>query len=170
MPLSHPRLLWLLATALAMASMATTTALASEPDEEDDEDGDAPALIVPAAPVLETPAAPGPSPAAPAPLSAAPIVRETHRPARRSAGGRSGRPRRTRPHRAVVRPVAQTFHAARGNRTSGLSLRTVPRGGVQAGGGGTAAGSGADPLGLLGIGLVLLVAAGLGARRPRTAR
>ena len=165
MPLSHPRLLWLLATALAMASMATTTALASEPDEDDEDDGDAPALIVPTAPVTATPAPAGPAPA-PAPFSPAPAVRKTQPTSLPPTNRRSARSRHARLRRvgAIVRPTV------RGSRTSGVSLRTVPRGGIQAGAGGTATGSGADPLGLVGIALVLLAAAGLAARRPRDAR
>jgi hypothetical protein len=171
MSLNHPRWLWLLATALAAASLATSTALASEPDEDDEDDGDAPALILPAAPVpaAPTPAAPAPAPAASAPVASAPVVRGTQRGSRPRTvrhGVRRGRPDRAR---GDVRPVVHVTQNRRHRRTSGIAVRTVPRGGVQAGAGGMAADPGANPMGLLACGLVLLAAGGIGVRRPRNA-
>jgi hypothetical protein len=169
MSLTHHRWLWLLATALAtvlaVASLAATTALASEPDEDDEDDGETPAQILPATPLPVAPA-----PAAPAQEAPAPNVRETQRTAPRHAVSpetRSGHARRT--HGVSVRPVAHVTRTSR-HRTSGVAVRTIPRGGVQAGAGGMAADSRANPLGLLAAGLLLLAAGGLGVRRRSSAR
>jgi type IV secretory pathway VirB10-like protein len=174
MSLTHHRWLWLLATALAtvlaVASLAATTALASEPDEDDEDDGETPAQILPATPLPVAPAPAAPAPAAPAQEAPAPNVRETQRTAPRHAVSpetRSGHARRT--HGVSVRPVAHVTRTSR-HRTSGVAVRTIPRGGVQAGAGGMAADSRANPLGLLAAGLLLLAAGGLGVRRRSSAR
>ena len=181
MSLTHHRWLWLLATALATvlaaASLAATTALASEPDEDDEDDGETPAQILPATPlpVAPAPAAPtpaAPTPAAPAPEAPAPNVRGVQRTAPRHAVSpetRSGHARRTQT-RVSVRPVAHITRTSRRQRASGVAVRTIPRGGVQAGAGGMAADSRANPLGLLAAGLLLLGAGGLGVRRRSSAR
>ena len=127
MSLTHHRWLWLLATVLATASLAATTALASEPDEDDEDDAEIPAQILPATPLPAAPAPAAPAPAAPAPVASAPAVRGIQRTGRRA-------------HRSVpTRQVAHVVRTARRQHTRGIAVRTVPRGGVQAGAGGMAA-------------------------------
>ena len=140
MTLIHHRWLWLLAAALVAASLAATTALASEPDEDDEDDGDTPAQVLPAppapavpAPAAPAPAAPAPAAPAPAPIVSAPVVRGTHR-THRTTSRQSHDTRRG----VSVRPVAQVVRTGSRHRTGGAAIRTVPRGGVAAGGGGTA--------------------------------
>ena len=178
MSLTHHRWLWLLATALAVAlaaaSLAATTALASDPDEDDEDDGETPAQILPATPlpVAPEPATPAPETSAPetsAPEAPASIVRGTQRAARRPTGSGHA-PRSNTRHSVSVRPVAHVARTSRRHRTSGIAVRTIPRGGVQAGAGGMAADSRANPLGLLAAGLLLLAAGGLGVRRRSSAR
>ena len=179
MSLTHHRWLWLLATALATvlaaASLAATTALAREPDEDDEDDGETPAQILPATPLPVAPAPASPAPEAPAPEAPASTVRGTQRTAPRhttSPETRSGHSRRSHTRNIVtVSPVAHVARTSRRHRTSGIAVRTVPRGGVQAGAGGMATNdSGANALGLLGAGLLLLAAGGLGVRRRSSAR
>jgi hypothetical protein len=144
MPLIHHRWLWLLATALAAVSLAATTALASDPDEDDEDDGDTPAQVLPAqptpaAPVPAAPAPAAPAPAATAPIVSAPVVRGAHRTHRVT-------PRRSQTGRHVAaRPVVHAVRTGRRQHTRGAAVRIVPRGGVQAGGGGMAAALSANP-------------------------
>lgn len=170
MSLTDHRWLWLLATALAtvlaVASLAATSALASEPDEDDEDDGETPAQILPATPLPVAPA-----PAAPAPEATAPIVPGTQRTAPRHSVSHETRSGHARRGTFAVRPVTQVARTSHRHRTSGIAVRTIPRGGVQAGAGGMAASdSGANPLGLLGAGLLLLAAGGLGVRRRSSGR
>jgi hypothetical protein len=173
MSLTHHRWLWLLATALAVAlaaaSLAATTALASEPDEDDEDDGETPAQILPATPLPVAPAPATPAPETSAPEAPASIVRGTQRTARRHTSSGHA-PRSNTRHSVSVRPVAHVARTSRRHRTSGIAVRTIPRGGVQAGAGGMAADSRANPLGLLAAGLLLLAAGGLGVRRRSSAR
>ncbi|HKG63634.1 MAG TPA: hypothetical protein VKB28_06195 [Solirubrobacteraceae bacterium] len=140
MSLTHHRWLWLLATALAVAlaaaSLAATTALASEPDEDDEDDENAPAQVLPTPPLPAAPApVTAPPSAAPSPVAAAPVVRSEHR-----SFSLPTRPQRRVDSRVAVRPVAHVVQTGRRHRTGGIAVRTVPRGGVQAGAGGMAPG------------------------------
>jgi hypothetical protein len=156
------RLPLLLVTAIALLAASAVPAFAGE-----DGDDDATATPMPAQPtpipVQPAPAPPQPAPAAPrpapAPVVKAPVQKQTHK-QRASVPSNQSRPvhsvQAVQPQTFVQRtPVAVQRVQA---------VRTVPRGGVQAGAGGTAVqpGTGA-PLAFVVSGLILsLLAVGGG--------
>ena len=162
-PLTFPRALALLASLVAALALAAAPALATEECDEDCDDEPPVTVVQPAQPAPAPP--PAPAAAAPAPPPApAPAAAPETRPTRPTGAVRG---ERARSHRRVTRNRARPQTLVR---ATAAEVRAVPRGGVQAGLGGTAPEPARDVLPLAAAGGLLLLAAAGGGTFARLRR